>query len=241
MNTCEHIRNAMTAHLDGELIAADEDRFLAHIESCVECAETLEAMEMITGAGSLLEDIHPSPVVIDTLTGFSCSRWLNLLFSAVDRDIEEENLERLLAHLEDCEGCRHTWNDMTLVRQLSLALTPPLGLKKRCTQLRKPVTKTSIMGKRTAVAAAYFLAVLTSLVIGNPVILARNPAAHSVLNAVENVSTGVEVVTSSSKGEFRVMLGRAWHWGSQKASSLHEAIQNITNDNDSNVEQGEQS
>lgn len=241
MSSCDRYRDLFTFFLDGDLDETEAKSLTAHLEICTDCSELLETVRMVAEAGSSLGDLRPPPRLAATVAGTMCERWLGLLFQAVDREISDFNLERLLAHLEECEACQEAWNDMTLIHQIGEELIPPPGLKRRCVELRRAVSIMPVIGRRTATVAAYFLAILTSLVVGNPVTLARNPAATAVRNVVENVTIGVSEVTTGSRGEFRVILWRAWQWGSKQATALQTAFADFTNDDDSHANQGEQS
>ena len=72
--------------------------------------------------------------------------------------------------------------------------------------------------------AAYFLAVITSLVIGNPVTLARSGAGEAVGRVAEAVSTEVGEVAESGKGEVRIMLWRMWKWGERKVEAVRDFV-----------------
>jgi hypothetical protein len=181
--------------------------------------------------------LEPPEHLARELSSSPCRRWLGLLFAAIDRDIGESNLSRLLSHLESCETCSRVWSDMTLIHQVGEAMVPPRQLLDRCVAIRHAHEIRPIMGRRTAVAAAYFLAILASLVV-NPVTLARNPAAVAAQRVADTVTTGVTEVASDGRGEVRVMLWRAWNWGARQTASIREALEDFTHDTDSEPEQG---
>ena len=157
-----------------------------HVAGCDECAELAEAMAGIIDAGSGLAELEPPSSLADDLSASPCRRWLGLLFQAVDREISQRNLERLLTHLEACPVCRRAWQDLTLIHQVSEAMEPPPGFVNLCIRARekRPGVR-PILNRRMATAAAYLLAVLTSLIIGNPVTLARSQAGTTVGRVAE--------------------------------------------------------
>ena len=108
------------------------------------------------------------------------------------------------------------------MHQVGTALTPSSRLVARCNTVHQRPRRASrrVLGVRTATAAAYLLAVLTTLVIGNPVTLARYRALGAVQQATEVVSGGVGEVASSGRGEVRVMVWRAWQWGRRQLETL---------------------
>jgi hypothetical protein len=78
--------------------------------------------------------VEPSPRLRDALTASPCRCWLGLLFRAVDRELDEGGLTRLLAHLESCDSCRRAWGDLALIHQVGEALVPPHTWR-RCTDV----------------------------------------------------------------------------------------------------------
>ena len=225
MSGCTDVRDLFSLYLEGDL---DEDRATTvreHLAGCEDCAGILETLEGIVGAGSALDDLEPPDHLLSDLASSPCTRWLGLLFQAVDREISQHNLERLLTHLESCPSCRRTWQDLTLGHQVGDAMEPSQYLLKRCigARDRKPEAP-RLLNRRMATAAAYFLAVLTSLVIGNPVTLARSGAGEVVGRVAEAVSTEVSGVAESGRGEVRIMLWRAWKWGERKVEAVRDFV-----------------
>jgi hypothetical protein len=168
-----------------------------------------------------LAGIEPPPDLASELSSSPCRRWLGLLYTAVDREITEGNLERLLGHLESCPACRRAWNDLTLIHQIGTALEPPPGLLQRCLRPRARPLYRVTMGRRAAAAAAYVLAAASALMIGNPVSIARSPVVQQV---ADTVSSEVREVAIDGRGEIRVALWRAWRWASRQIDTLQEAI-----------------
>jgi predicted anti-sigma-YlaC factor YlaD len=224
---CDELRELLSTYLEGTLGAADRSRVEDHLAACEECASTAEAMRLVVGAGQRLAGLAPSADLTARLTASPCARWLDLLFRAVDHEVAPEALARLLEHLERCEGCRRTWDDLALIQQVSATLRPPSRLIERCrtAHLRRPRGGRRVMGMRTATAAAYLLAVLTTLAVGNPVTLARYRALGTVQQASEIVSDSVNQVATSGRGELRVMIWRAWRWGKTQLESLKQLLE----------------
>jgi len=84
-----------------------------------------------------------------------------------------------------------------------------------------------ILGRRFATAAAYVLAMLTSLLIGNPVTLARNEAGVTVQRVAETFSAEVADVAQEGRGEARVMLWRVWQWTRETAEDLRSLAERL--------------
>jgi predicted anti-sigma-YlaC factor YlaD len=247
MSGCSDVRDLLCAYLEGEL---EEQRMLEvreHLAGCEDCTGILETLESIAEAGATLEALEPPDHLLADLASSPCTRWLGLLFQAVDHEISQHNLERLLTHLEACPSCRRTWQDLTLIHQVSEAMEPSRYLLRQCIAARekRPAVR-PILNRRMATAAAYFLAVLTSLVIGNPVTLARSGAGEAVERVAEVVTTEVSDVAEHGRGEARIMLWRLWKWGERKVEIVRELIrkdepENETKSENSVEEQGERS
>jgi predicted anti-sigma-YlaC factor YlaD len=244
MSGCTDIRDLLSLYVEGELEEERAVNVRDHLAGCEDCAGILETLESIVGAGSALDDLEPPDHLLSDLASSPCTRWLGLLFQAVDREISQHNLERLLTHLEACPSCRRTWQDLTLVHQVSDAMEPSQYLLKRCIAAReKRPEARPLLNRRMATAAAYFLAVLTSLVIGNPVTLARSGAGEAVGRVADVVSTEVSDVAEQGRGEARIMLWRVWKWGERKVEAVRDLVSRDEKadepENDSNAaEQG---
>jgi len=238
MTICTDTRELLSAYLEGELdvVAAAEVR--GHLETCPECSELISTLEMIGSTAGLLAELDPPAHLQHEISSSPCRRWLGLLFRAVDRELPESSLERLLAHLESCESCRRTWKDLTIIHQVGEALEPPPQLLHRCIAVRHGRPRRRLMGRRMATAAAYLLAVLTSLVIGNPVTLARHQAADAVQAVTQTVATGVSEAALEGRGEARVILWRAWQWTNRQIEAAQQLVSGHSDDTDSEAEQG---
>ncbi|MFV2072347.1 MAG: zf-HC2 domain-containing protein [Thermoanaerobaculales bacterium] len=239
MLDCTDARDLLGLYFEGDLEGDQEQSVREHLERCAECGEILSTIAEISDIGAGLLDLEAPEELADDLSASPCRRWLGLLFQAVDRTISQPNLERLLTHLESCPSCRRTWQDLTLIHQVGEAMEPPAQLLNRCIAAREPRSRRPpVMGRRMATAAAYLLAVLTSLVIGNPVTLARNQASTTVVRVAEVVSTEVSEVAKDGRGEIRIMLWRAWTWSQHKVEQVRDLVDKVTSNN-SAPEQGE--
>lgn len=229
MSNCTEIRDLFSAVLENEATEAEVGQVRTHIDGCAECAELYDAMGTIVGAGDFLADVEPPSHIGEELASSPCRRWLGLLFQAVDREISQPNLERLLTHLGSCPSCRRVWHDLTLIHQVGDAMTPPNHLLQKCIKVRDTVARITVLPRRTATAAAYVLALLASLAIGNPTIIAQD--LHSVASEkVAKAATGVSEVAADGRGEFRVALWRAMNWGEKKVDTVRGFVDRLRND-----------
>jgi len=239
MASCDDVRGLLGALFDGELAEETARHLHDHLNDCPECAEIVATMEMISGTIAPFAGLQPPPHMEEEIASTACRRWLGLLHSAVDRDIDQHNLDRLLEHLESCPACRRAWNDLTLIHQVGQVMVPPPHLLGQCVTVHRRATMPQLLSRRAAVAAAYVLAVLASLMIGNPVSIARSPVVQKV---TETVTSEVSQVAEDGRGELQVMVYRAWRWGTQKISIVRDWLSpddDTDQDNQSKRDQGD--
>lgn len=221
MIPCTAARDLLDAYLEGELDTARADEVGGHLQACPECAELAETLSVLradlAAVGSRLE---PPAGLAGELAASPCRRWLGLLYRAVDRELPEAGLTRLIGHLDGCPSCRRAWNDLSLIHQAGEALAPPQGLLERCAATPRRALARKVIGRRTATAAAYLLAVLTSLTVGNPVTLARVQAQR----VAETVNEGVSGVAAEGRGEARLLVWRAWSFVERQVDLVRDAI-----------------
>ena len=233
MNACTEIRERFSAYLEGDLESGEITVVNDHLEACSECRETLDSLRDILELSGALADLQPPAQLKAEVADSPCRRWLGLLFSAIDREISEANLDRLFQHLEDCPSCRSAWGDLSLIHQVSDALEPPHHLLARCLRPRRPFSARRVLGQRTATAAAYSLALLASLAIGNPVTLARYDASTPMQQVNALFKDGVSGATETGRSEAKVMLWRAMSLGGRAADAARSTWSKLTNQPDS--------
>ncbi|MEE4273955.1 MAG: zf-HC2 domain-containing protein [Thermoanaerobaculales bacterium] len=219
MSTCTEIRDLFGAVLDREADEAETERVQTHLAECAECAELFEAMAMVTNAGRIMAKVEPPPHISAEIAASPCRRWLGLLYQAVDREISQHNLDRLLSHLDRCPTCRQTWHDLTLIHQVGDSMEPPNHLASACIQVRNAVTSITVLPRRTATAAAYVLALLATIAVGNPIIIAQEVQSVAV-ERVSQAASGVSEVAADGRGEIRVALWRTMRWGQSKIDTV---------------------
>lgn len=231
MSDCTTIRDLFAAVLENDASESERAEVRSHVEECTECAELFEAMSMVVGAGDFMSAIEPPPHIAEEISANPCRRWLGLLYQAVDREISPANLDRLLPHLESCPSCRQVWHDLTLIHQVGDAMAPPRHLLDRCLRVRDAVARITILPRRTATAAAYVLALLASLAIGNPTIIAQDLQAVAS-EKVTKAASGVSEVAADGRGEARVALWRAMRWGESKIDAVRGWVDRLTDTDD---------
>lgn len=227
MNRCDSIRDLFSAYLEEDLESRLVEEVESHLEECKSCSSFFEDFRDLIGPGPILAQLEEPPYLDQEISSSPCRRWLGLLFSAADREISEANVDRLFNHLESCTPCREAWNDMTLIHQVSEAIEAPQHLISRCLNPFRRRSARRVLGKRTATAAAYFLAILVSLAIGNPV-TARYETS-TVQKVTEVVGSEVSNAAQAGKGEVRVMLWRALSLGQRTADAVRTTWNRMNN------------
>lgn len=228
MSGCDHFLEKLDSYLEGEATPIETVTIEEHLRSCATCRVTAgDLRQVLDDLRMVGETLRPDAHLEHELGTNPCRRWLGLLFSAVDREITPENLDRLLGHLDHCKPCRAAWQDLTLMHQVGAALTPPAHLLERCFRPRRARPRTTVLGRRFATAAAYVMAVLTSLAIGNPVTMARNDASTTVQRVTETFSAEISTVAEEGRGEARVMLWRVWQWTRETVDDLRSLAERL--------------
>ena len=198
--------------------------FTEHLGTCEDCRSLYEEYTTLFGGEAVLAGVGAPENLATNVTGSPCTRWLRRLFAAVDRELAEEELGDLFEHLESCEECRRVWGDLSLMRQAGAALQPPDTLLRSCLQHEAPRQFQPVLGRKTASAAAYVLAVLASLIIGNPVTFARYSQTTATVRQIKAVvSPEISHAVRSGRGEFRVMLWRCLRWGKDNINHFEDA------------------
>jgi predicted anti-sigma-YlaC factor YlaD len=233
---CDRIRELLAAAVDAPLASGEARRVEEHLDRCDDCrswAEDLRAWrDDLVAAGDGLE---PPDGLGAAIASSPCHRWLSLLFEAVDHRISDANLERLLGHLDRCPDCRGAWTDLTLLHQTGEILEPADHLTAACVAAPWRKRRTvRLLERRTVVAAAYILAVTASLVVGNPVLIARTSPPETVEQVAAEVAT-------DGRGEARVMLWRVWQAATRGAAAVHDLLEPILPDRDDEAQNAENS
>ncbi len=228
MKSCDELRVRLAEGLDGPVADPELD---AHLEQCPECRAIADSLSLVGQAAGLMAAVEPSPRLRAELTASPCRYWLGLLFRAVDRELDENGLARLLAHLESCDSCRRAWGDLALIHQVGEALVPAAHLVRRCTDVPFRFRVKAVLSRRTAAVAAYLLAASATIAIGNPVSLARQRETLGfVQNAATAVSSQIGEVTEGGRGEVKVMVWRVWNWAGRQLWMLRDAARQAENE-----------
>lgn len=215
MSSCDRFRDLLVPWVDGELSDEDSRAVATHVDACPSCAGLVEALRSVNEATKGFRELEPPTDIGRRIAADPCKPWLALLFAALDGELPEDDLERLLEHMETCAGCRAVWSGLAVGTELQ-HLTPPARLIRRCAQVPHRREWRPLPGARTAAAAAFVLAALVSLLLGNPVSLARQ-GASSLTKSVHNE---VREAADDGRGELRLAMWNVWQWGRSTMSSV---------------------
>ncbi len=224
MSCDPRIRELLPAWAAGELEAAESQAVERHLESCPECRELADRLAAIQAAVEPLRDPEPPRALTADLTSTACERWRLLLFSAMDGAVDEDELEPLLEHLDNCPTCTAVWTALTTARSVLAPLQPPPRLLERCRRIPWAARRRRIPGVRTAAAAAYVLAVAVSLLLGNPVTLARQEMSTAARSVGRTVEAQVQEVKEDGRGELRLVVWKIWRFGEHTVDAIHRIL-----------------
>ncbi len=119
---CNEIRQSLNLYLDGVLCSEEQALIEAHLGGCDECAGELEAFSNVVGLVRSLPAETPDATVAEAILAAvqqtdsgarkravrSCAQTLPVVPAALDRELGAAEKQSLLAHLRECETCRHT-------------------------------------------------------------------------------------------------------------------------------------
>jgi len=200
-----------------------------HAEECAGCRDALDRLRGLADGAAVMAGLHAPPELVERLRRMprlpaDCERAQDLLAEALDGALDEPARRELMGHLHGCAACRTTWEAFATLREVgrdtrararlrAVAALPP---RQRIEGRRR----LAFFDLRLATAAAYVLAALTVMLIGNPASFARATGANVdratfyARAAVENRLEGLagdafDRLTDGAAWASRVALG-AW-------------------------------
>ncbi len=225
MSCTSHFRELLPSWAADELEPSKARTVERHLEECQECRALADELRRIRRDLEPIRDLLPPTDLEGTLSGSACSRWRRVLFTAMDGELQEEELPALLEHLDDCPDCSSVWTAMSALRQVGPSLTPPPGLALRCQRIPWLARRRKVPGARTALAVAYVLAVAVSLLLGNPVAMARREVRTAADRVGQRVETHVQAVEDEGRGELRLLVWRIWRMGERTATAVQKIFE----------------
>lgn len=225
MRPCDELLDFLETGDPGELPAA----LAHHADGCAACREALDRLRGLAEGAAVMAGLHAPPELVERLRRMprlaaECERAQDLLAEALDGELDEPARRELMGHLHGCAACRTTWEAFATLREVgrdtrararlrAIAALPP-------SQRIEGRRRLAVFDLRLATAAAYLLAALTVMLIGNPASFARATGANVdratfyARAAVENRLQGLagdalDTLTDGAAWASRVALG-AW-------------------------------
>jgi predicted anti-sigma-YlaC factor YlaD len=172
------------------LETGDPDRLPAalerHAAECETCREALDRIRGLAEGAAALARVKAPHELLERLRRMprlpaECERAQELLCGGLDGELDESGRRDLMGHMYGCAGCRAVWEAFATLREVgrdtrvrprlqAVAALPP---RQRIESRRR----LAFFDLRLATAAAYLLAALTVMLIGNPASLARATGA----------------------------------------------------------------
>jgi hypothetical protein len=153
-----------------------------HAADCRACGEALDRIRGLADGAAALARVHAPQELLERLRRMprlpaECERAQELLGGALDGELDEAGRRDLMGHMYGCPGCRGAWEAFATLREVgrdtrvgarlrAVAALPP---RQRIESRRR----LAFFDLRLATAAAYLLAALTVMLVGNPASLAR--------------------------------------------------------------------
>ena len=182
MRPCDQILEQLDAAVNGSL----PDELAAHLKSCASCQAAVARAQGLDEAARVLSEAHAPAALVARLKTLprlapACEEALILVDAALAGDLEPEGQNTLLQHVNSCDRCRVAWEAFATLREVGIATVASARLRARLavpTRLRvEPRRQRARVDLRLATAAAYLVAALTVLLIGDPARLARASSA----------------------------------------------------------------
>lgn len=226
MRTCDELL-AFLETGDPDRLSAELER---HAADCDACREALDRIRGLAEGTAALAHVRAPAELLDRLRRMprlpaECERAQELLGGALDGELDDTGRRELMGHLYGCAGCRGVWEAFATLREVGRAarvrprLRAVAALPPR--QRIEGRRRLAFFDLRLATAAAYLLAALTVMLVGNPASLARatgvgvDRATFYARAAVENrleslAGDALETLTDGAAWASRVATG-VWH------------------------------
>jgi hypothetical protein len=203
-----------------------------HAAGCDDCREALDRLRGLAEGAAALARVHAPHELVERLRRMprlaaECERAQELLAGALDGELDEAGRHDLMGHLHGCAGCRAAWEAFATLREVgrdtrvrprlrAVAALPP---RQRIEGRRR----LAFFDLRLATAAAYLLAALTVMLIGNPASLARATGA-GVDRATFYARAAVENRLQSLAGDAFETLTDGAAWAARNARGAWNQI-----------------
>lgn len=223
MSLCDDLLDLLETEGHAELPA----ELAAHAQSCDDCREAVARAQGLAEAGHAVRGVRAPAELVGRLKDMrrlplACEHATELISAALDGELSPAGREELVAHLHACPACQTAWEALATLQEVGrvtrvaprlrarLALHP----RNRIDARRRP----RIFDLRLATAAAYLVAAMTVMLIGNPASIARASSA-SVEKAQLYTRAAVENRLDSLTRRGRTAILSAKDWIDERATA----------------------
>ena len=229
MSTCDRVLERLDDALAGTLPA----ELSAHVAGCAACRDAVERARLVAGAPGPLGGLRAPDSLVSRIAAMprlalGCERVVEGFDDALDGRLEGAERRAFVDHLRSCPACQAGWEAFATLRQVgaatrvaddrlaALAVHPSARLDVR--------RRKKLVDLRLATAAAYLVAALTVMLIGNPGTIARAGTAHMEL-ATRYARAAVENRYDAYKAKITETAAATLSWAKTEASDLWQTIE----------------
>lgn len=226
MSRCDDLLDRIEAAGVAEL----PDDLAAHAHGCEGCREALARAQGLEEAGHAVRGIRPSAELVARIKTLhrlplACEHAIASINEALDGELDMAGREALLGHLHGCPACQTAWEALATLQEVgrTTAVAPRLRARlvvhprTRVERRRRP----RFFDLRLATAAAYLVAAMTIMLIGNPATIARASSASveraqlytraAVENRLDSLTRRARTAALSAQDWFGDTARKAWN------------------------------
>ncbi len=202
----------------------------AHAQVCDDCGQALARAQGLDEAGHAVRGLRAPADLVGRIKDMrrlplACEQAIELTSVALDGDLGPAGREELVAHLHACASCGAMWEAMATMQEVG-RLTP-VGTRLRARLAVHPRhrvdvrRRSSLFDLRLATAAAYLIAAMSVVLIGNPASIARASSAGvekaqlytraAVENRVDSLARRAKTVVLSAQDWLTDSASAAWN------------------------------
>ncbi len=244
MKECDVLAEHVEELLSGEELAG---ALAAHVTQCASCAELLRRARTTSEGGHMLHQVKAPEALkrsVKTMVRLpqACERAVELLGAALDGEADQAGRTELLEHLHGCTSCRAAWEALATLREVGskvrvsghmrarLALHPSQHIAAH----RRPKR---LFDLRLATAAAYLLAAITVVLVGNPAQVARASNTQMERAAVYTRAAVENRFSAYSRNAWNQVVA-AEGWVEERAVAAWERARRLVTGSSENPKQG---
>jgi hypothetical protein len=231
MKACDELLDRLESAGPAELPA----ELAAHAQVCDDCRQAVARAQGLEEGGHAVRGLRAPAELVNRIKGMrrlplACESALELTSAALDGDLGPAGREELVNHMHGCESCQAFWEAMATLQEVG-RLTP-VGARLRARLAIHPRRRVdvrrrgSIFDLRLATAAAYLIAAMTVVLVGNPASIARASSA-GVEKAQLYTRAAVENRLESLTRRARTAVLSAQDWLTDTASAAWDQARGL--------------